>query len=229
MTKIKLTHFGEEIVTEMLRELASAKKLDQVRCALGKTSFKNDIDNIIGAEEVNFFAEEATLKMEFNNHSYKCDPYQKIDMLCTSNTISERSIACEIKLGETFDSSAKFKKQFLEDKKLINKQNKNPNLLKGSMISFLERKFFEAIRIEDGQVKLYAEVNKKTTLVGEKWWLVIRKSIFKRWGSSYPILNARILIFEDLVKLYENIAGIPFDSMVAKLIGGDFKNTWKIK
>ena len=219
---LKPSHIGEYLITEILKSLANRGDLSLVTCARTKEKLVDDIQVEQLGNSFDFFPEAAQLIVKNHKGEFTCDGEQKVDVLCAG---TGRAIAFESKLGEKRMTPSGFRKRFCKPC-IVSTKHRNSRL-NGSMVAVLERNFDAKLSFGE-TAELVAHVGKEKWTLARNWWLVIRKSIAEKWlkPSKHPVESARILIFDDLVRLYGNAK--KFDQLVLGIVGSDFANRWKI-
>jgi len=217
---IELFHVGEVLTAEILSRLQARGILHQI-CAVSReegehrTSLADDFRTAGVELPAKFVADSASVIARFEGQSFSCDGAQTVDVLCAGR--NDRSIAIEIKLGETRMATGDFRKRFCVS---CEKSRHLDSRLRGSMVAVLDR----ALPFP-GEAELDAQFEHRTWSIGKEWWLVVRRRVWRSWRSS-PVRNGRVAIFEDLAKIY----GSPqdFDELVAEVVGSDFANRWAV-
>jgi hypothetical protein len=212
---IKLTHVGELLIEAMLRLLKERRKLDQLRCARTDTKFTKDL----GTGAPTFLPEKALLRVRTKETTYSCDGAQAVDILCTCNN---HAVAIEAKLGDTRMTRDAFKKRFCDPCEV---QERHPSLLKGSMVAVLDGD------LPFRRPQVFATTGEGTWPLSENWWLVIREHIWKdSWdkpkGRPLPVRHARILVFDERVRLYGTRA--EFNQLVREVAADDYSAAWNL-
>jgi hypothetical protein len=217
---LQLVHIGEDLVANMLREIARQGRLVDVKCAISGRTFADDVCAGGLSEPENFLAEAASVCVQTDQGDYACDGAQKIDVLCVGG---QHGIAIEAKLGESLMLGDQFRKRFCAPCEVSLHQNRR---LRGSMIAVLERSFH-------GDVpkcsEIVCRIGDRTVTLSLGWWLVVRRSVLALWvkRQDVPVSAqfARVVEFESLVALYGHDR---FDALVREVVGENFATKWKI-
>jgi len=156
------------------------------------------------------------MRLKVGTSTYQCDGMQRADILCTA--ASGKAAVFELKLGRDRLSPGAFRNRFFASCTHL----KNGRL-KGSMVSLLERNF----RFPKDST-LCASTEDGSWLVAEPWWLVLRRSVWSRWGrqTTLPTRHARVVLIEDLVEAFGGKQ--PFNTLARSLLVNDPYSTWQL-
>lgn len=208
---IELSHVGEPLVAQMLSTLAEREKLARVRCAATGTSLAADL---VG-DAPEFIADRALLRVHGGECIYACDGAQTVDVL---GVAGGAAVAIELKLGVTRMTNAAFRERFCGTCSISG--HRDPRL-RGSMVAVLDRLLpfaVDQIAAVDGQ---------RSWPLADHWWLVVRQPVWESWGKQLPVQSARILVFDELARLYGSTDD--FDQLVRSTVGSDFAARWQIQ
>ena len=207
---IKLTHLGEPLIAEILSSLTKRGELARVRCAKSGTRLVDDLKSAVPQ----FLPDEAVLRIESAGRTFYCDGAQTVDILCAGEGLA---VAMEAKLGDTRMTLGAFRARFCGKCRIS--RHGTPKL-NGSMVAVLDG----YIPFTRGRTVAAAEA--KTWPLSKIWWLVVRRSVYEKWDGKLPTRRARVLVFDDLVRLYGDRH--EFDALVRRVIGGKFAANWSL-
>lgn len=208
---IELSHVGEALVSEMLSRVSERGQLDRVACAATGSSLTSDLDGT----SPRFVADQAVLRVRSAERTYSCDGAQTVDVLCVGE---QHAVAIEVKLGEARMSLTEFPRRFCG--RCTISRHADPRLA-GNMIAILDG----LLPFADGRV--FATLGDRSWPLRAHWWLVVRERIWRSWADRLPVHRARILLFDELARLY----GGPreFDDLVQHVVGNNFAGRWNIE
>lgn len=207
----ELTDIGERIVKEMLEAVASRRQLHSVQCQVTQANLEEDV----GTATPKFFEDKARLKVSSAGRTYFSDGAQTVDILCCG---PKWAVAIECKLGDTRMTVAPFQQRFCNPCGI----SRHPDgRLTGSMVALLDRRL--RFPVEHIRAVLTPE---RSWPLRKKWWLVIREQVWKKWRNPLPVQSARVLIFDDLVRIYGSRR--EFDKLVRHTVGTDFAGRWNL-
>lgn len=208
---IKLPHVGEALVGRMLAALVERGELERVMCAATGTQLIDDV----GSSAPDFLIDTAQLKVRSSGKVWSCDGAQTVDVLAAKG---RAAVALELKLGMTNMTQSAFRKRFC---KACGVSAHSDPRLRGSMVSILDR-----LMPFDADEVLALDGDSAWTLAGH-WWLVIRQKVWKTWAEQPPVDSARILVFDELARLYGDADD--FDQLVLAVVAGEFASRWQIE
>ena len=124
----------------------------------------------------------------------------------------------ELKQGLSRMSAREFSSRYLQECATSH----NNTRIKGSMISILERNWFDGT-----DFPLKVKIREKLIPVSKNWTLVVREKAAAKWASSFkPALSSRckLVVFEELVRCYGSATD--FNILVQELVSGDYYHEW---
>ena len=207
---IELSHIGEPLVGRILEVLTDRGELERVVCAATGTSLMDGL----GSDTPEFLVDQAKLRVRSADQVWACDGAQTVDVLAVTD---QAATALELKLGTTRMAVSAFKKRFCGSCGISD--HSDPRL-KGSMVAVLDR----LMPFAAGHVS--AVDGKRTWPLREHWWLVIRQRVWHSWARQLPVRSARVLVFDDLARLYGDASA--FDQLVHDTVADGFAARWQI-
>lgn len=215
---LELFHIGEELIAEILTELAERTDLGNVQCELTGRSFAEEWDKAGVIEAPKFYADEASVHVDTDAGTYDCDGEQSVDVLCVAGG---KAVAIEAKLGTSRVTPSEFQKRFCVPCEVSRHADRR---LRGNMIAVLQRSFADACP-RPGEVS--CRINGHCTTLSTTWWLFLGRSVITQWRKTNQAAflgpDARVADFDKLVQRY---GFNRFDALVGRIIGDGFCRRW---